>query len=187
MLVRDVMVPVAGHIDPEMNLREASEHIKALDIDPMPVVENGKIVGLLSSEDLQTASEEGGLGTGGRKVRNTMTSDVHCVREDMEIPEAIRHIEQHSGRPQVARWPVTGGTGLLVGIVAIDDLQSHAHTADAGVAEVHDVQSVSEQVDFDEDRVDHMSDASFPASDPIPPPTTLTRGEDSPSDTDKHH
>jgi hypothetical protein len=43
---------------------------------------------------------------------------------------------------------------------------------------VEDVESISELVRFEEDPVDFMNDASFPASDPIPPPTSVGPGDE---------
>jgi hypothetical protein len=44
---------------------------------------------------------------------------------------------------------------------------------------VEAVESIDSLVSFDDDRVDYMSDESFPASDPPPPPTRLAPADGS--------
>jgi hypothetical protein len=61
----------------------------------------------------------------------------------------------------------------LVGMVSVDALHDHDREADEGTFAVDDVASIDQIIDFEEDPVEYMSDASFPASDPVPPPSTL--------------
>jgi CBS domain-containing protein len=172
--VKDVMIPVVGHVEPDMNLRDAAERMKALNMDPMPVVDGGKVVGVLGEQRLVELAAADGLAMGSHRVREAMTSDVPCCSADEDVESALRHFVAGT----TARIPVVDGDQHLVGLVSLADLQKRALAEAGGVAAVSDVESVSELVQFDDDRVDFMSDSSFPASDPIPPPTSLgARGE----------
>lgn len=168
MKVQDVMIPVVGHVSPDDSLRDAAEQMKALNLSPMPVVEDGRIVGMLTEQILLDHVRTDGLAIGTHRVADAMSSDVVCCSETELVEEALHKVEEG----HTARLPVINDQQCLVGIVSIDDLKRGLQV-DAGKAPGHHVESVAERREFEEDTVDFMSDGSFPASDPLPPPTTL--------------
>jgi CBS domain-containing protein len=172
MQVKDVMIPAVGHVSPSDSLRDAAEQMKALNLSPMPVVQDGEVVGVLTEQVLIDHARSDGLAIGAHRVADAMSTQIVCCTEEDPIERALERIEEG----HTARIPVLDGARHLVGIVSVSDLQ-RGLKAGAGESAVSDVESVSELVHFDEDRVDFMSDASFPASDPIPPPTALGSGE----------
>jgi predicted transcriptional regulator len=166
------MIPAVGHVSPDDSLRDAAEQMKALNLSPMPVVQDGKVIGLLTEQVLLDRVRSDGLAIGAHRVADALSTEILCCAEEDPIDRALDRIEEG----HTARLPVLDRERHLVGIVSVADLQRGLH-ADAGESAVSDVEAVSELVHFDEDRVDFMSDASFPASDPIPPPTALGSGE----------
>lgn len=172
MQVKDVMIPAVGHVSPNDSLRDAAEQMKALNLSPMPVVEDGKVVGILTEQILLDHVRSDGLAIGAHRVADAMSTDVLCCREDEPLGQALGRTEEG----HAARLPVIDGKYHLVGIVSRADLQRGLRV-DSGETAVGDVESISDLVPFQEDSVDFMSDASFPASDPIPPPTSLGRGD----------
>lgn len=176
MQVKDVMIPAVAHLEPDMSLRDAAERMKALDLDPMPVVDGGTVVGVLTERDVVARAETDGLAVGSHRVREAMSSDPDCCRAEEEISDALARVRDRG----TARMPVIDANRHLVGIVAMADLIKHEQPPSTEGMAVGDVESITDLVAFDDDRVDFMSDESFPASDPIPPPTTL--GPDRKSD-----
>lgn len=174
MQVREVMIPIAGHVDPDDSLRDAAEKMKALNLNPMPVVDAGKVVGVLTEQGMIERAERDGLAVGSQLVRDAMSTDVVCCSADEPIESALERID----KSRTARAPVVDSAGHLVGIVSAIDLRKREEIVPGEVTAVSDVESISELVHFDEDSVDFMSDASFPASDPIPPPSSLGRRSD---------
>jgi CBS domain-containing protein len=173
MQVKDVMIPAVGHVSPNDSLRDAAEQMKALNLSPMPVVQDGKVVGILTEQILLDHVRSDGLAIGAHRVADAMSTEVLCCREDEPLDQALGRIEEgHTGR-----LPVIDERHHLVGIVSHADLQRGLRV-DSGETAVSEVEAISDLVPFEEDSVDFMSDSSFPASDPIPPPTALGRGDE---------
>jgi CBS domain-containing protein len=173
MQVKDLMLPISATVQPDDALRDASDKIRSSNLDPIPVCEDRRLVGTLRESDIVALAERYGLATGMRRVREALRGEVFSLRADEDVSEAVDALQSDPRAKDLSRLPVVDGEGRLVGLVARRDLCQH----DAGEAEpetaVSAVESISSLVNFDEDRVDFMSDASFPASDPIPPPSTM--------------
>jgi hypothetical protein len=103
-----------------------------------------------------------------------MTPEIVACREDQDA-EACFQVYHSNPKLHGCRGVlVLDGRGQLAGIVALRALQTGEPerprvTGAVGAAEP--------KVDFTEDPVDHMSEESFPASDPPPPPTNISREE----------
>jgi CBS domain-containing protein len=173
MHVKDVMISAMGSVSADDTLRAAMEKMKALDLDPLPVaVEDGAVVGLLFEQDVRNRASEIGLATGSHRVREAMRTDVVCCFEDQELSAAIENIEGHVNHESARRVPVLNPERHLVGLVSLEDLRKHA--GQHGEAdEVLGVDVMRERDGYEKDPVDLMSDGSFPASDPLPPPSSL--------------
>lgn len=178
MRVKDVMIPIVSSVQVDASLRDAAEKMKALNIDPLPVCDEDRLVGVLTEQALIDRAERDGLGVGSQLVSDVMTTDTVCCFADQDVSAALKEIE---GEPST-RMPVIDQDHHLVGIVSLEDLRKGERIVNGEVSAVSDVESIDDLVHFDDDRVDFMSDASFPASDPSPPPTTLgsSRDEDAP-------
>jgi CBS domain-containing protein len=187
MRVKDVMIPVAGSIEAGTSLRDAAETMRALNIDPIPVVENGRVVGVVSEGDLQEIAKRDLLATGSKHVRDIMSTRVICCAPDEEVEQAIKSLAEQGCSNGSARVPVIDRSQHLVGIVSLEDLRKRTEVESEAISAITGIESISELVTFEEDRLDFMSDESFPASDPMPPPSTLgPTTEDPPEHDDRH-
>ena len=176
--VKDLMIPVSATVRPDDLLRDASEMIRSSNLDPIPVSDGGRLVGMLREQDIIALAARYGLATGMRSVREALTQDAFTLRADQDVSEAVDAVERDATARELARLPVVERNGRLVGMVALRDLCQHDVEETEPVTAVSDVQAISNLVDFDDDRVDFMSDSSFPASDPIPPPLAMGRSPD---------
>jgi CBS domain-containing protein len=167
-----VMVHDFESIAPDMNLREAAGRMKALHLDPLPVCEDGRLVGMVTLEGVQAEAERFGLAAGTETVRAAMSTKILSCSEDDDIETAAEAVQRHASGSHGGAL-VLDRSGAMVGIVSRQALGMGreirpAVTGAEGAAHP--------KVDFDQDPVDHMSEESFPASDPPAPPSTSQPG-----------
>jgi CBS domain-containing protein len=182
MQVREVMGPLAGSANADDLLRDASAKMQSLGIDPLPVIDRGRVVGVLSRDSIMKRLERDGLTAGMSPVRDAMTTDVTCCYADQDVSEAVDAIEASPMAAAADRVPVIDREGHFVGVASLTSLRRHENELDDGIAATQDVSSVDDLVSYDQDKVDYMSDSSFPASDPPQAsPRELQNDEDSES------
>jgi CBS domain-containing protein len=138
MRASQIMTQQVVTIGPEASIVEAANRMLENYVSGLPVVDHGKLVGIISEGDFLRRAEIGTqrkrgrlsrlfLGPGtcaadfihehGRKVGEVMTHDPHTVREDATIEDIVRAMEKH----HVKRLPVMRGDEL-VGIVTRKNL-----------------------------------------------------------------
>jgi CBS domain-containing protein len=174
MKVRDVMTPFAESVHPDDLLRDAFQRMQALDLDPIPVTEAGRLVAVLSSANVASQAAESGLSTASVPVRKVMTETHPSIREDDDVERAIAAFGSGESATGFGKVPVVDADDKLVGTVAREDLvkgHEDEHLT-AGTAAVFAVESISSIADIQDDPVEYMNDESFPASDPPTPPST---------------
>ena len=116
--VRDVMTRTVEKIQPDTTLQEAAKRMEAADVGPMPVVESGRVVGMLTDRDVITRAVAAGRDPQSTRVRDIMTSDVVSCSEDTDIKEAAKLMQEN----QLKRLVVLDSKQQLAGIVSLADL-----------------------------------------------------------------
>lgn len=141
--IRDVMTSDVITFAPDDGVEDTMRRLVAAGIDAGPVVEDGRVVGLLSTGDLIVAQSQVHVPTvitllgasfelpGERKrfgedlrravggtVRDVMTPDPHTVAPDDTVEDAATLMHNHD----VSRLPVVDDDGALVGIIARGDI-----------------------------------------------------------------
>jgi arabinose-5-phosphate isomerase len=103
-------------VSPETPLKEAILEISAKKIGATLVVENGKLVGILTDGDLRRAFEKGAsLET---PVSKVMTRSPKTISEDSFAEEALKKMELH----KITVLPVTSSKGELKGVIHLHDI-----------------------------------------------------------------
>jgi CBS domain-containing protein len=175
MKVSEVMTPIVESVHPDTALRDASEKMQALDMDPLPVTEGDRLVGVVTHGTLQKRAEAAGLGAGSLAVRSVMDTQFVCCCAEEDLVTAARHLGEKPHERLFSRLPVVDRENRLVGAVSVDALRRHlVEDAPEAVDAIKAVESIAGLVSFEEDKVDFMSDESFPASDPPPPPANIS-------------
>ena len=115
MNVRDVMTSNPRTVSPGDSIQVAARIMKEEDVGVVPVVENGRTVGIVTDRDIVIrAVAEGGSD---RAVREIATRDLVFVKPDMSTRDAAKLM----GERQIRRLPVIEND-RLVGIVSLGDL-----------------------------------------------------------------
>ncbi len=118
MFVRDVMTPEPRVCSPSTNLAAAAELMLDGDCGILPVVENGKLVGVVTDRDLFIALATRNKRASDVTVGEVATDHVVTCDPDAEVSAALDAMKTH----RVRRIPVSGFGGTVVGIVSMNDL-----------------------------------------------------------------
>ncbi len=118
MKVHDLMNKEPQCCGPETNLAAAAELMWSHDCGVLPVVEDGKLAGIITDRDICIA-----LGTRNRlaadmTVKDAATGEVQTCTPDDDIHTAMGIMR----RAKIRRLPVVSDGGKLEGIVALNDL-----------------------------------------------------------------
>lgn len=141
--VRDLMTTDVLTFAPTDDVTPAMQELVDRGVDAAPVIEAGKVVGLLSTGDLIVAEgrvhvptvisilgasfewpgerkrfEEDLRKTLGGQVRDVMTTDPHTIGPDATLEQAATLLHAHD----VSRLPVVDDDGRLVGLLARGDI-----------------------------------------------------------------
>ncbi len=108
-VARDVMTREVVTVAPSASIQEAADLLAFHRVSGLPVVEDGRLVGLVSEADL--------LGKRGATVAEIMTRQVVSVSETTPLAEVAALLLQHG----IKRVPVLH-EGRLVGLVSRGDL-----------------------------------------------------------------
>ena len=114
---REIMTAHVQTADKEMTLRAVAELMRDGDCGAMPVVENGKLVGIVTDRDIVVRAIADGKDSDTR-IGDVMTAEIFSVKPDDFVFEAIRLM----GDRQVRRVPVVNESGELAGIIAMADI-----------------------------------------------------------------
>jgi len=127
MNVRDCMQSPVITVTPDTLIDNAMETMREKHVRRLPVVENGKLVGLVTRKTISeaTPSPSTALTLWGlhyqlscMKVRDVMITDVIVVHPDDTIKEVVAISEKH----RIGTFPVVDANGNLVGILTNTDL-----------------------------------------------------------------
>ncbi len=129
--VKDVMTPNPRTVTPETGVVEAAKLMASEDVGPLPVVEGGELVGIVTDRDLVTRVIAEGRDPGSTLVGDVCSSKPVTVSPDDDVSHALTLLAQH----QVRRLPVAEGD-QIVGIVAQADIaREESHEAVGEVVE----------------------------------------------------
>ncbi|MEO7540064.1 MAG: CBS domain-containing protein, partial [Pyrinomonadaceae bacterium] len=117
MRCSEIMTKNVRTASPEMTLKDVAVLMRDGDMGAVPVIDNGKLVGILTDRDIVVrciAADK----AGDAPVSDVMTTELFTVTPDDFVFEAIRLM----GDKQIRRIPVVGTDGELAGIIAMADV-----------------------------------------------------------------
>ena len=122
MDVFEVMTPDVVSVGPEATLMEAAQAMKDLDVGPLPICDGGSLIGVITDRDITVRATARGFDPRTTEVRQVMTPDVVFCREDDDVRQAARQMQD----AQLRRLLVVNPSGRLVGIVSLGDIALQA-------------------------------------------------------------
>jgi CBS domain-containing protein len=120
--IQDAMTSNPTTIEPVTTAREAAKLMKTEDIGSLPIVEGGRLVGMITDRDLtiRTLAEGKDVDT---PVGAIASKDVVTIDPQQSLEEAARLMAEN----QIRRLPVVEEDGKLVGILAQADVAQVGH------------------------------------------------------------
>ena len=114
---REIMTAGVTTAARETTLQEAAKLMRDGDIGSLPVIEDKKLVGILTDRDIVVRAVAAGKDVE-TQIGDVMTTEIFSIKENNFVFEAIRLM----GDKQVRRVPVINEAGELVGIIAMADV-----------------------------------------------------------------
>ncbi len=125
--IRDVMTSNPTSCEPTTSVVDAAKVMAREDVGPVPVVEGGRVVGIVTDRDLVVRVLAEGRDPNSTTLQEIVSSDLVTVQPDTDLSEALQLMAQN----QVRRLPVVEGD-QLVGIVAQADVARAADEEQTG-------------------------------------------------------
>jgi CBS domain-containing protein len=117
MSIREVMTSEVKACEPSATVVEAAKLMAQEDVGPIPVVEDGRLVGIVTDRDIVVKGVAKGGDLSSTTVGDIASRDLVTIAPDGEMSEALDLMAEN----QVRRLPVVEGD-RLVGIVAQADI-----------------------------------------------------------------
>jgi CBS domain-containing protein len=130
MNIRDVMTPDVSFVGLDSPILEIARKMRDGDIGSTPVIENERLVGMVTDRDIvvRAIAEGGDIRT--KTARDAMSPGVlYCFEDD-----SVEAVLDNMGDQQIRRLPVVDSDKRLVGVVSLGDLALSGKRKAAGEA-----------------------------------------------------
>jgi CBS domain-containing protein len=121
------MTPGVRTVRASQSLADAAEVMKGEDVGSVPVVEEGRLTGILTDRDIVTRAVAEQKDPRTVKVEEVVSDELVTVEPDQDLDEALALMARH----QVRRLPVVE-EGRLVGMLAQADVALEAKEKKVG-------------------------------------------------------
>ena len=118
MKVKDIMTGEPTSCSPATNLAAAAALMLEGDCGILPVVEDGKLIGVVTDRDMYIALATRNVRASELTVGDVVQTPVHTCGPDDDVQAALETMKQH----RVRRLPVAGFGGVVMGIVSMNDI-----------------------------------------------------------------
>ncbi len=116
MKVKQIMTTDVSTVAPTDTVTKAASLMGQLDVGSIPVIDNSRVVGIITDRDIVLRGVANGKGAN-QHISEVMTTSVKCATPDMDVHTVADIMAEN----QIRRLPVVEND-KLVGIVAIGDL-----------------------------------------------------------------
>ena len=118
MKVKDIMTGEPRTCSPDTNLAAAGALMLDGDCGMLPVVKEGRLVGVVTDRDLYIALATRNRRASELTVGEVVQTPVYTCGPDDDVQAALESMKQHG----VRRLPVEGFGGTVMGIVSMNDI-----------------------------------------------------------------
>ncbi|MDF2750721.1 MAG: hypothetical protein K0T00_1897 [Gaiellaceae bacterium] len=120
--IREVMTPDPTTVEPGTSAQEAARKMKSEDVGSLPIVDGGRLVGMITDRDLALRLVAEGR-SADTPVGEVGSRELVTIDPQQDLGEAARLMSEH----QLRRLPVCEEDGKLVGILAQADVAQAGH------------------------------------------------------------
>jgi CBS domain-containing protein len=121
------MTPSVRAATPTESLADAAQAMKEEDVGSLPVVEDGRVVGIITDRDIVVRAVAARVDPQSINVGDVASRELVTVEPEQDLDEALALMARH----RVRRLPVVEN-GRLVGVLAQADVAVEAKDKDAG-------------------------------------------------------
>ncbi len=124
--VKDVMIDDVLTVDASDTLVEAARRMRDGNVGVLPVVEDGRLRGIVTDRDLVVRAMADGFDASTTHVGDCATWDLVCARPNSSVDEAMEVMAEC----QIGRLPVVDAENHIVGIVTLSSLALRSRKKD---------------------------------------------------------
>lgn len=118
MKIREIMTRHVATIGPKASVREAAQAMRDRDVGMLPVLDGGRIVGLITDRDIVVRAIANGLDPKKIGVGQIMTTEIIYCFESEDVSDAVESMEVK----QIRRLLIVNRGKRLVGVLSIGDV-----------------------------------------------------------------
>jgi CBS domain-containing protein len=112
------MTPDVSYVEPNTPILEIARKMRDADIGSTPVVEDDRLVGMVTDRDIVVRLVADGSDVGTKTARDAMSpGSLYCFADD-----SVEAVLDNMGDRQIRRLPVVNRDKRLVGVVSLGDL-----------------------------------------------------------------
>lgn len=131
MKVSELMSKHIEAVPPDYNIRQASRWMRDHNVGSLPVLNNGKLVGIVTDRDISCYAVAMGRDPSSTLIQNVMTTEVATCYVDDDITDAAHLMEQR----HIRRLAVLDHDNKVIGLLSVDDLARGSHELAGAVLE----------------------------------------------------
>jgi CBS domain-containing protein len=122
MQVKEVMTENVSVVEPDTQIPQIARKMRDEDIGSLPVVENERLVGMVTDRDIVVRAVAEGQDVRTATAREAMSPRILYCFDDQTVEEVLENM----GEQQIRRLPVVDRDKRLVGVVSLGDLARSA-------------------------------------------------------------
>ena len=123
MKINELMTTKVEFTTPMNTTKEAARKMHDLHIGALPVMDNERLVGIITDRDICCKVTATGRDAGWTKVDEVMVREVTTCFDDQEVDEAASLMQEN----HIRRLAVLNRDNGLVGFLSVDDLARSSH------------------------------------------------------------
>jgi len=120
--IQEVMTRDVQTISTQETVQRAAQLMDELNVGAIPVVDDGKLVGMVTDRDITVRSVAVGQDPTTTRVNDVMSTDVRTCTIDQSVDDVLAQMAD----VQIRRVPVLDGNGQIIGIVSLGDVVTKA-------------------------------------------------------------
>ena len=120
--IQEVMTRDVQTISTQETVQRAAQLMDELNVGAIPVVDDGKLVGMVTDRDITVRSVAVGQDPTSTRVNDVMSTDVRTCTVEQSVDDVLAQMAD----VQIRRVPVLDGNGQVIGIVSLGDVVTKA-------------------------------------------------------------